>query len=85
MPMTTLPHWFRPSLQLAETLLPLLVEALRSLLLCLRPATALAAENLFLRKQLALYQERHIKPRRATKPPASAWYGSGAGSTGVRR
>ena len=27
---------------------------------------ALAAENLFLRKQLALYQERHVKPRRAT-------------------
>jgi putative transposase len=26
----------------------------------------LAAENLFLRKQLALYQERHIKPQRAT-------------------
>src|SRR5215210_8794828 len=24
----------------------------------------LAAENLFLRKQLALYQERHVKPRR---------------------
>lgn len=32
---------------------------------CGRPA-ALAAENLFLRKQLALYQERHVKPRRAT-------------------
>jgi len=28
------------------------------------PAT-LAAENLFLRKQLALYQERKVKPRRA--------------------
>src|SRR5215471_561231 len=27
---------------------------------------ALAAENLFLRKQLALYQDRHTKPRRAT-------------------
>jgi len=64
--MTTLPHWFRPMLQRVETLLPLLVDALRYLLLCLRPATALAAENLFLRKQLALYQERHIKPRRAT-------------------
>ena len=35
-------------------------------LLCLRPSAALAAENLFLRKQLALYQERHIKPQRAT-------------------
>jgi hypothetical protein len=51
---------------LASTLLILLVDALCFLLLCLRPSPALAAENLFLRKQLALYQERHIKPRRAT-------------------
>jgi putative transposase len=28
--------------------------------------SALAAENLFLRKQLALYQERQVRPRRAT-------------------
>jgi hypothetical protein len=42
------------------------MDALRYLLLCLRPSTALAAENLFLRKQLALYQERRVKPRRAT-------------------
>ena len=33
--------------------------------LCLRPKASLAAENLFLRKQLAFYQERNIKPRRA--------------------
>jgi hypothetical protein len=46
--------------------LMLLVDALRFLLLCLRPSPALAAENLFLRKQLALYQERHIKPQRTT-------------------
>jgi hypothetical protein len=39
---------------------------MRFLLLCLRPSPALAVENLFLRKQLALYQERHVKPRRAT-------------------
>jgi transposase InsO family protein len=38
----------------------------RFLLLCLRPSPALAAEILFLRKQLVLYQERHVKPRRAT-------------------
>src|SRR5215831_3439248 len=53
-------------LQLAGTLLTLLVDVVRFLHLCLRPAPVLAAENLFLRKQLALYQERHIKPRRAT-------------------
>src|SRR5262245_38533040 len=32
----------------------------------LRPSPVLAAENLCLRKQLALYQERHVKPRQAT-------------------
>jgi putative transposase len=35
--------------------------------LCLRSPAALAAENLFLRKQLGLYQERYVKPRRATQ------------------
>jgi hypothetical protein len=47
-------------------LLTLLCDGLRFLCLCLRPSRALAAENLFFRKQLALYQERHIKPQRAT-------------------
>ena len=37
----------------------------RYLALCLRPKASVAAENLFLRKQLALYQERQVKPRRA--------------------
>jgi putative transposase len=31
----------------------------------MRSRAQLAAENLFLRKQLALYQERRVKPRRA--------------------
>jgi transposase InsO family protein len=53
-------------IRLACTLLILLIDAVHFLLLCLRPSPALAAENLFLRKQLALYQERHVKPRRAT-------------------
>src|SRR5262245_64858233 len=47
------------------TLLALLIDAARFLVLYLRPAPALAAENLFLRKQLAQYQERQVKPRRA--------------------
>ncbi len=33
-----------------------------------RSRTALAAENLFLRKPLALYRERQVKPRRASDP-----------------
>jgi transposase InsO family protein len=53
-------------LYLIGTLLTLLVDVVRFLRLCLRPALVLAAENLFLRKQLAFYQERHVKPRRAT-------------------
>ncbi len=43
----------------------------RLLLLALRPRAALAAENLFLRKQLALFQERQVKPRRAND--ATRW------------
>lgn len=39
------------------------VDALYFSFLCLRPSPALAAENLFLRKQLTLYQERNVKPR----------------------
>jgi putative transposase len=34
----------------------------------LRSRSSLAAENLFLRKQLAFYQERKVKPRRADNP-----------------
>jgi putative transposase len=47
-------------------LLALIADAVRFLGLCLCPSPALAAENLFLRKQLALYQERQVKPRQAT-------------------
>ena len=52
--------------QLATMLLSLITDAGCYLGLCLRPSPALAAENLFLRKQLALYQERQVKPRQAT-------------------
>jgi hypothetical protein len=40
--------------------LNLLADLLRLLALGLRPRTSLAAENLFLRKQLAFYQERAV-------------------------
>jgi putative transposase len=52
--------------QLVYTLLMLVVDALRFFGFCLRSPAALAAENLFLRKQLTLYQERGVTPRRAT-------------------
>jgi hypothetical protein len=50
---------------LLGTLFDLLRDALRFIRVGLRPRCALAAENLFLRKQLALYLERKVKPRRA--------------------
>jgi hypothetical protein len=56
----------RPLWQCALMLVAWLMDVTRFLRLCLRPSAALAAENLFLRKQLALYQARNVKPRRAT-------------------
>src|SRR5215831_11822649 len=64
--MLSVPYLLHHLVQLVCALLALLVDTARFLLLCLRPSAASVAENLFLRKQLALYQERHIKPRRAT-------------------
>ena len=43
-------------------------DLLHFLVLSLRSKSSLAAENLFLRKQLAFYQERKIKPRRTSHP-----------------
>ncbi len=57
---------FRHLLQLATMRLTLVLDALRFLGLCVCPSPRLAAENLFLRKQLALYQERNVRPRRTT-------------------
>src|SRR5712671_2678138 len=42
----------------------LLCDVVRLARLALTPRAQLAAENLFLRKQLALYQERRVKPKR---------------------
>jgi putative transposase len=75
--MTRSPHLFRQLVQLSSLLLTLRGDVVRFLRLCLRSPAALAAENLFLRKQLALYQERHITPRRATNATrlALVWLG----------
>jgi hypothetical protein len=48
--------------------LNLFADLLSFLVLNLRSKSSLAAENLFLRKQLAFYQERRIKPRRTSHP-----------------
>ena len=46
--------------------LNLLTDVLRFVVLNLRSRNSLATENLFLRKQLAFYQDRRIKPRRTS-------------------
>ena len=50
--------------------LNLFADLLRFLVLNLRSKTSLAAENLFLRKQLAFYQERKIRARRTRRSNA---------------
>lgn len=42
----------------------IITNSLHFLALCPKSRTMLAAENLFLRKQLAFYQERKVVPRR---------------------
>lgn len=48
-----------------RTIARVLVDVIRFAASMLRPRAQLAAENLFLRKQLALYVERQVRPRRA--------------------
>jgi hypothetical protein len=64
--MARLSRTIRPLWRCAGMLRMLVVDATYFFLLCLRPRAALAAENLFLRKQLALYQEGHVTPQRAS-------------------
>ena len=64
--MTRCTRWLRSLLSFACLCFTLVCDAGRFLLLCLRPSPALAAENPLVRKQLTLYQERNVTPRRAT-------------------
>jgi len=48
-----------------RTLSLVAVDLVRLVALAARPRAALVAEKLFLRKQLALFQERKVRPRRA--------------------
>jgi putative transposase len=57
--------WHDSRIMFAITgILRLLGTLLELLGACLRPRAALAAENLFLRRQLGLYRERNVKARR---------------------
>ena len=51
---------------LFRTIVAVFLDILTFTRLCLRPTTAVVAENLFLRKQLGLFVERKVKPHRAT-------------------
>src|SRR5215467_5529451 len=53
----TVAHCFR-------TIVPVVIDLIRLAILAFHSRRALAAENLFLRKQLALFQERQVKPDR---------------------
>ncbi len=59
MPRSPLSHMGRATILVAMDVLRLLGANLRS-------RTVLAAENLFLRRQLALFRERQVKPRQAS-------------------
>jgi hypothetical protein len=55
----------KPARRLAQTILTVTRDLGSIASSAMRSRAQLAAENLFLRKQLALYQERKVKPRRA--------------------
>jgi hypothetical protein len=56
---------FRTLTHSVTTLSSVACDLVRLLALVSRSRRTLAAENLYLRKQLALFQERKVKPRRA--------------------
>src|SRR5215471_3750544 len=55
-------------LHMIRTFFAVFLDALTFIQLCFKPTTVVAAENLFLRKQLGLFVERKVKPRLATDP-----------------
>jgi putative transposase len=55
---------FKVLAELAHLARTLITDGAHFIALCARHRTVLAAENLFLRKQLAFYQERKVVPRR---------------------
>ena len=56
---------FRAVAHCFRTLSAVVFDLVRLAFLTAHSRSALAAENLFLRKKLALFQERKVKPRRA--------------------
>src|SRR6202163_1162623 len=63
--MCLLVDWLKASRHLIRTAHRVLLDSLRLVAGTVRSRAAVEAENLFLRKQLALFQERNLRPRRA--------------------
>src|SRR6516225_9353980 len=59
------PVMIKPTRRLVRTILGVACDLVSLLTSAMRARAQLSAENLFLRKQLAMYQERRVKPRRA--------------------
>ena len=79
--MVSLSRTIRPLVPCAVMLYTLRLDAARFLRYCLRSPAALAAANLCLRKQRALYQARHGAP---PTPRTLLWSGCHRGLTGAR-
>jgi putative transposase len=63
--MSTLSIWLRALIHSALTSNRVLFDLLELLRLSIKSRSALVAENRFLRKQLAMFQERNVRRRRA--------------------
>ena len=58
---------------LLQIVLRLIEDALKWLVLLARSDESVRAENLVLRRQLAMFVERGIQPRRVDAAPESVW------------
>ena len=58
---------------LVQIVLRLIEDALKWLVLLARSDESVRAENLVLRRQLAMFVERGIQPRRVDAAPESVW------------
>jgi len=65
--------WLEAFRHCGRTAHRVLVDLVGLLLLATRSRGALAAENLFLRKQLALFQERNARPHQAEDSARWLW------------
>ena len=65
----------RGVIALARIVVRLLADLAGLVVLSLRPRRSIEAENLFLRRELALYQERAVRPRRVDAAMPCSWFG----------